>query len=301
MKTLTSSSLAKFRTCPKRYWFNYELGRVPARESDALAFGSLWHTCMEHWWSKGMAGVVAYLTEHAGGIDPVDAAKITALLGNYNPPADKFEVVGIEDEFVMPIRNPNTGRAVRHYQLAGKIDLVLHRIVDGKLWICDHKTTAREIIGFGTYWQALQLDSQMGNYCLAKDAAGFVYDAVRKPGVKLCGTDQKQAVALDITPSEAYQLRCEIGIKASPETYYQWREFTRQEHDTREAALDLWQHTKMLHECVRADRWPRNCNSCVGMYGACPYLAVCVGNATIDDEDLYRSTSSPHEELEEVE
>ena len=298
MKTLTSSSLSKFRDCPRRYFFAYELSRAPMAVSGAMSFGKTWHSCMERWWSDGgMSAVVAYLSEHAGDVDPVDASKIAALMSYYNPPRDEWEVLGIEESFCVRIGNPWGGQSMYGYRLAGKIDLVLRNRATDAIWIADHKTTSRELIGFGTFWQALQIDGQMNNYCLASDATGFVYDAVRVPQIRLCSKDQKQAALLNIQPSEAYQLRCEVDIRANPELWYQWREYPKTAHDVQEAASDLWQQVRMFHDCARAGRWPRNCNACVGMYGSCPYLPVCTGMATIDDDSMYRTKEGAHEEL----
>ena len=292
MHFLSSSRLSDFRTCPRLYYFRDVLGRHTIAVSAALAFGTLWHTVMELWWSGRDVG--AYLTEHADEIDVTDAAKITALLKCYRAPREQFDVLAVEQEFSVKIESPDAGRTFYNYRLIGRLDLVLRKHGSETIWVCDHKTTSSEIIGFGPYWQGLQIDSQMGNYCLAiralygEESTGFIYDVVRKPGIRLCGTDEKQAALLGITSAEAYSLRCENEIRKSPECTYQWREHPRVEADLLDARRDLWQQVEMVRSCDNAGRYPRNCNSCSGRYGQCEYLDVCTGRASIQDDTLFR-------------
>jgi hypothetical protein len=297
MKTVTSSSLSKFRECPRKYSYEYELMRVPVSEAGALAFGKAWHGALQGWWMHGMECAIEYLKRQADRISPQDAARLCALLTHYNPPREQFEVMGVELPFEVKIENPDGGRSFYGYRLAGKIDVLVKR--NGDLWVIDHKTTVAEIMGFGTYWQGLQIDGQMNNYCLAQGAAGFIYDVVRKPSIKLCGKDETEAKKRDITPEQAYQERCEAEIVSAPETVYQWREHHKGEGDLLEARLDLWQQVEMLRACENDNRYPRNCNSCVTKYGTCPYLDVCSGRADINDESRFRTKVAANEELQE--
>jgi hypothetical protein len=293
MQTLSSSRLSDFRTCPRLYYYRNILGRRTVSVAPTLAFGTLWHTVIEILW-KG-ENVAEYLLAHAAEIDVQDAAKIKALLMRYSPPRDQFNVLATEQEFEVKIENPDGGRAFYGYRLTGKIDLVLRCKLTHRIWVCDHKTTSSEIIGFGQFWQVLTIDGQMNNYCMAipalygEDAAGFIYDVVRKPGIRLCGTDEKQATALGITPAEAYSLRCEVEIQKVPECTYQWRETPAVESDLLDARRDLWQQVEMVRQCDNAGRYPRNCNSCCGRYRTCEYLDVCTGRASIEDDSIFRN------------
>ena len=299
--TITSSSLAKFRECPRRYWFEYELGRVTVRETAAISFGNAWHRAMEAWWIGGPEAAAKSMIEIARDIDVGSAAKIAALLAHYDPPRDEYDVIAVEDAFEVRIQNPDAGgRSFYGYRLAGKADVVLRRKETGEVWICDHKTTSSEIVGFGPYWQALQIDAQMANYCLAYNARGFIYDVVRKPGIKLCAKDKSAALEKGINPEDAYRERVEKVITDDPAVTFQWRPHLRTEEDTAEARRDLWQQVEMHRACARDGRFPRNSSACVGRYGVCPYLDVCTGRASIDDESLFRCKATRHEELAEV-
>ena len=268
-------------------------------ESPALSFGKLFHSCLEQWWKKGINEAVKYLANQVqNGLDEQTAAQVLALLAHYNPPREKFVVVDVEKQFEMKIENSVGGRAFRGYRLQGKVDLILRSIGEDKVWIVDHKTTTQEVIGFGSYWQGLQVDAQMANYCLAFDAVGFIYDVIRKPSIKLCGKDESEAKKTGICPADAYQARIELDIKEAPETWYQWREHPKTESDSIEARLDLFQHCEMHRACCADSRFPRNSNSCSGRYGTCPYLEVCAGRANIENDAMFRTKAQANEELE---
>lgn len=290
MKILTSSSLSKYRECPRRYYYEFDMRRVPASDTKPLAFGKCWHRAMEAWWLGGIKNAVETLKAGAANIEPEDSAKLCALLAHYNPAArERFDVVGTEVPFETAISNPDGGRSFYSYRLAGKVDVLMREKETGDTWILDHKTTSREICGFGTYWQALQVDGQMNNYCLAFSARGFVYDVVRKPTIRLCAKDNGDATA--------YQARCAAAIAEEPDAWYQWRECVKTNDDMAEAGRDLWQQVQMFRANDTAGRFPRNCNSCVGRYGSCPYLGVCTGRAVISDDALFRTKQDSHEEL----
>ena len=301
MKVLTSSSLSTFRDCPRKYVNQYDLGRVPIKESAALKFGKIWHSALETWWMHDLEATIEKLNEMADGITEEDAAKIAALLQFYSPPNDLYEVIGVEVPFGVKIENPvSNGRSFYGYRLAGKVDVLLKEKTTGSTWIVDHKTTTKEIIGFGPYWQNLQIDGQMNNYCLAFNARGFIYDAVKRPMIKLCGKDEKAAKDRDILPATAYQERCEAVIEEDLEVWYQWREHLKGEDDYRKARRDLWQQVEMFRSCDSAGWFPRNPNACQSLYGTCPYIDVCTDRANIDDDTLFRTKTAVHEELEET-
>jgi hypothetical protein len=50
--TITYSSVRCFQTCPKKYYYTYELGieRIDEEEREALLFGHIWHIGLEAYW-----------------------------------------------------------------------------------------------------------------------------------------------------------------------------------------------------------------------------------------------------------
>jgi hypothetical protein len=118
---------------------------------------------------------------------------------------------------------------------------------------------------------------------------------VTDPGGKLYANMRDR----DETPEE-YRLRLRTDIEENPGRYYARGTIVRLEHDEREHAFDMWQSAKMLHEAERSGFAPRNVDAC-SAFGGCSYLGVCTGQASLDDDRLFRTASGPHEELMTVE
>jgi hypothetical protein len=102
----------------------------------------------------------------------------------------------------------------------------------------------------------------------------------------------------DETPEE-YRMRLREDIAARPERYFARGEVVRLEADERDHAYDTWQVTRMMREAELAAYAPKNPDACT-QFGPCPYLPVCEGQASIDDDALYRTAETPHEELQET-
>lgn len=287
MLTLSPSQLAKFRTCPRSYHHYYVLGRQPVAGDYKLAFGTLWDDVTGVWWEHGPAAAVAWLVERADKIDAVDAAKVAALLAGYNPPRERFEFLGNQVVGLIKVKNPTTGYPMHDVTLKCVADTLLKDKATGQLVVREAKTTSRDIEGFGPYWQRLQVDGQVGAYFHAFGAETLYYDVVGRPGIKCCGTDEKAAEKTGRTAVDCYQERLENLIAENPGHFYQWREIVKTDADLTSAMADIHQSALMVRQCKRAGWFPRNSGSCVGMFGTCPYLDVCSGRASIEDDGLF--------------
>ncbi|KAF0156248.1 MAG: hypothetical protein FD189_1053 [Elusimicrobia bacterium] len=336
MQRVTTSSLACFRSCPRKYLHEYLLGRRRVTEGAPLAIGRFAHTLLEAWWSGGREAVLATLTGAARDITPEDAAKVAAMLHGYNPKLpdgrvarDNFKVAALEQTFDgIKIVNPDTSQPMRTHCLAGKVDGLLLD-AEGQKWVLEHKTTSDEIMGYGPFWQRLSIDHQISYYMLATGAVGVLYDVLRKPEFRICQIPELDATGARVvvdatgvrvlkkdgaprqtadtakgytlksraeTPDE-YQTRVVAEIEATPERYYQFRSVVKTPADILEAQADLWAQAHMLADCERANRWPRNSGACRSFFGVCEYLGVCVGSEQIDDDTLFRTKAGQNEEL----
>lgn len=115
---------------------------------------------------------------------------------------------------------------------------------------------------------------------------------VTDPGGKLYANLRES----DETPEE-YRARLQSDIAEKPDWYYARGTVVRLDADEREHAFDMWQSAKMLHEAERSGFHPRNPDACAS-FGGCAYLSVCTGQASIDDDMLFRTADAAHEELQ---
>lgn len=324
--TLSHTQLSTYRTCPRSYQYRYLVQRVPARVATSLAIGRVWDDVTGVWWEKGIDAARSWLISNADNIDPEDTAKLAGILSHYRPALDEYVYISNQASVRVQIRNPATDRPMRGVVLKCKADTLLRRRSDGTLWVREGKTTSKEIEGFGPYWARLQVDSQASWYHLAFGAEGVIYDVARKPTIKCCGTDERQAlgrlcaeaiqakgwageacwakrspakqaemlakrgVTINLPESkvlDAYQARVTESITENPSRYLQWRELPKTDQDLRQAALDLYQQARMIRESYRNNWWPRNSSSCESVYGTCRYLDVCTGRASINDDGSF--------------
>lgn len=292
---LSHSQLAVARECARKYRFKYVQLREPMHDSGSLSFGRLWHEVLERWWLHGYKVALTWLaTEGVNKLTAPDGrteavgAKLAAMLAHYRPPLERWEVNGVEQAFTIPIVNPTTGHPLRVAELYMIVDAVVTERSTGETWLVEHKTTSDDITGFGPYWQRLSLDHQVAIYLLGTGAAGVVYDVARKPGLKLCGKDEQAAQSSGDLPSNCYQRRLEAEIGANLDSYYQVREIRKTAEDLVEAQWDIYHQALLLHEQLKHGRFPRNPNACRGLYGTCPYLSVCVGDAQLEDDSMFR-------------
>lgn len=287
MEKISPSCLSTFRSCPRKYEFTYVRGRVPVAAAPALNIGLLWHKAMEVYWTAGREAAIQMLIGCAGEVDEVDVAKLVALLKHYNPPVDRYTVEGVEVEFTKQIPIPGR-RAMRGVRLFGRVDLVV-RDGSGNLLVVEHKTSgADSIMGFGSYWQRLNLDTQTSLYMVGIGVGCVLYDVVKKPGLRPSKADEALAKAHGCSVIDAYIERLSNEIAANPEEYFQFREIVKTPEDLEEALSDVRGWISALRQYRSAGFYPRNTDSCRGLFGFCPYLEVCSGSASLDDETLFR-------------
>lgn len=122
---VTMSSMKTFRSCPRKYYYRYELGYRPVDVSDALRFGTLFHKGLEVWWKT--VDLAAAFTAMAGEADAFERVKAEELLCGYDARwrDEPLTVVAVEAEFVAPLVNPATGAESKTFQLGGKIDAIV--------------------------------------------------------------------------------------------------------------------------------------------------------------------------------
>jgi len=323
LTVLSNSELRTWRLCARRHLYQYRQLRRSRKVHPALSFGTLWHLGMEHWWaatgderlSAGLAAMRSSPDVDAFALATCEMLLIayTALYGDQT-----LRTIAVEQRFEVPLLNPATGAASRTYVIGGKFDGIA---ADGdRLLVVEHKTTGADIEEGSLYWKKVQsLDSQISVYIAGAKASGYdvhaaLYDVVRKPGMKPLKATPEESRKFtkvtkanpvsrlyagqretDETPAE-YAQRVADDIAERPDRYFARAPIVRLEADEKDHAYDTWQQARMMREAELAGYAPKNPDSC-SAFGGCPYLPVCSGEATIDDESLYRTADHAHEEL----
>jgi hypothetical protein len=176
--------------------------------------------------------------------------------------------------------------------------------------VVEHKTTSSDIGPGSAYWAKLTLDTQVSAYLGAHEGVeGMLYDVIRKPGIRpykaTPPADRKYTKAgalyasqreADETPEE-FAERLRADISADPNRYYQRGVIVRLPDEAAEAARDTWLVAGSIRESMRLDAWPRNPGACDSYGRTCDYWSVCAGQAHLDDEALFRTADTAHEEL----
>ncbi len=281
MQTFSTSRIACFFSCPRKYFLHYVVGRLPLGEAAALSIGKAWHGAMERWWMEGLDAAITWLNSNAQDIDIFDCAKLAVLLEFYNPPRPG-PILAVEEPFVMKLRDPYTRRTMRGVRICG--------IVDGLFEdsILEHKTTSEDIEGFPRYWARLIIDPQISNYCLAHGRTKVWYDVVRKIQLRPSKGDEQAASGRGITVVDAFMERCRKEVSENLAKYYQFRAVTRTPDELADAQQNLCQQVEMIRSCHRAGTFPKNADACRGLYGYCEYTEVCAGSADIMDDTLFK-------------
>lgn len=129
LPVLSTSAAKSYRSCPRKYYFAYELRARPTSDADALRFGTLFHIGLETWWKTVDvdAAVGAMAARYRDlEVDPYDIVRAEELLRGYHArwSGESLEVLGVEAEFSAPLVNPDSGAASKTWTLGGRIDAI---------------------------------------------------------------------------------------------------------------------------------------------------------------------------------
>lgn len=195
---LTHSSALCLRECPRKYFYRYELGVVPAVAAKYFRIGDAIHLGRALWASglpieQAVGEALARFGEAPAGANVyrwnVDRQVVQQMLTGYawRYGADEWAVLAVESTFDFRLRNPETGRAIATTH-RGKIDGIIG-LVDRRQAVYELKTTGESIADDSKYWLRLRGDPQISIYMLAAREMGFspsvvIYDVIRKPEIE---------------------------------------------------------------------------------------------------------------------
>lgn len=305
---LTNSSLQAFKKCPRSYEYQYEKCITPAVESEALMFGKLFHNCLEEWVKNGkdMEKVISQLVMPEDIEGQYMMVKIISLLRGYDFKyhAEPYQYEYIEEQFTVPLLNPDTMAESKTFELSGKVDAIITD-ESGRFMIKETKTTSEDLSPESDYWRLLGMDTQVSGYylgaesILGKKVETCLYDVIRKPtirpkqvGKEIDAKDPKRTE----TPEE-FGKRLMDDINSRPDFYFARKEIPRSESDLSDYLFDVWNIAQSLRSYQLKQKFPRYTSSCMGMYGPCKYFAACSGQTSIEDENYYKKSDVKHKEL----
>ena len=316
---LTASRLKTARACQRLHLYEYIQGFRPARDAEALRFGTLIHLGLEAWWrgSDNRLADALQVLELAEA-DAFDLARARAMVVGYDArwlaDADLYAIVAVEARFQAPLVNPDTGRASQTWEIGGKLDVVVRELSTGRYGVVEHKTSSEDVRPGSDYWKRLRLDGQVSIYyagaqvLIGQPIDFCLYDVLSKPSLKPLkktaelkfkkdGTPYANQRLEDETP-EQFEARILEDIAADPSGYFGRSEVVRLDGEVAEAMADVWQFGRMLRENDLRGFYPRNVDACIRFGRPCPFFGVCAGEASLDDPELFRRTETTHPELD---
>ena len=309
---LTHSRMQCFKTCPRRHYFQYELGIRKDTTSTPLRMGSAFHLGRDlrakgHTRAEAIDIAVAGYEELPKWATTDDTVRewmyeretVACLLngyfwwweeGGHDADVTIVELVESEKAFELPIRNPDTGSASTTFRVAGKRDAIA-RFADNRIKVLETKTTGDDVTPGSDYWLRLRLDQQISLYMLSAqedgiDVESVVYDVVKKPTIKpyrATAAESKKytkdgklyaSMRENAETPEEWRDRLTADIQERPEYYFARREIPRLPSDLDTFRRELWQQAASVRESRNSGRWFRNTGACISPY-RCDYLDVC--------------------------
>lgn len=287
-ETLSASRMTAFLACPRKHYYQYELGLEREETAPALRFGGAFHRALEAR-ANGAGLPEAYeLAKRERRLDePIELAKLYGLLRGYyalygDAGGDRETVAEMHPECPWTLAIPHS----RTFEHVGIID-GLAVLKDGRTAVVEHKTTGEDISPAADYWTRLRFNGQLFLYVLAARANGWdvdtvVYDVIRKPAIR-----QKAGET-----AEQYGERLADDCAGRPDFYFARREVAVLDGAIAEFEIQRDAICRMLLHCKAAARraalpeqgWPRNCGgmTCRG----CEYAGFCLQCVHVDAEHL---------------
>jgi hypothetical protein len=303
---------SKFNACHRAYKIAYVDMVRPVKTSDALTFGTAMHALLEAYWG-GQESIALTGNDY-------DDVTLRCLYEGYKArweaeDAERYERVGAEFGFEVPLMNPETGGVSKTWKLAGKIDAIAKDRTTGRHIIVEHKTTSQDIGPGSDYWKKLPIDGQVSGYYVGAQSIGYevdvcLYDVIRKPTIrpykatpeenrkyKKDGTLYAGQHEFDESLGE-WKERLMADIAERPDYYFARVEVVRMESDLAEYLYDMWAVGREIADAERTGRFSRNPNAC-SVFGSCEYFDVCTGCASLQDDTLFKKIDTPNPELTE--
>lgn len=206
-------------------------------------------------------------------------AMANAYVDRWGDPLEQFEVIAVEEEFVLPILHPETGEETQ-YKYTGFRDKRVFDKQSEEFFVMDHKTSSYNLDDFGNdFWQRWTIDPQATIYALAAmqqehEFDGFLVDAVKKPRIKHKAKQTHEEYFEEL--HERIMKEPEKHIARVPWTRTDEQIMLQNEELFRVARLMKWSHKR------GEDAYYHNYQHCFSFGRSCEFLPICSGQAAPD-------------------
>ena len=138
------------------------------------------------------------------------AEAMAKLFWERYPTPSYLKTIGVEINHSVTIQDG----LLKGLVLEGTIDKLVQDTRNGNVWIRDHKSTGMKTLdvifaGFPWSTQARIYRILAENFCAkpGHKVTGFILDGIMKPGIKLCGKDEKNSKIWNCSAEDAYLRR----------------------------------------------------------------------------------------------
>ena len=210
---ITASRLNSLVSCPRKHFWQYEIGLKKDAPALALRFGSAWARGMESYWRGDLyETALARAIPEGIDLDELNCSIIASLLAayfDYYGTASQYGRMEPEVEFG-PHKIEGTD-----FMAQGKLD-ALGILKDGRGAIIEAKTTSDSINDDSDYWLRLRFNQQILHYILesrslAADVQTVYYDVTRKPAIAPKMIDDRDEHGLKIVVDAAGERQFKPG------------------------------------------------------------------------------------------
>jgi len=280
-----STKLTDYKSCARKYFYEYILGWKVDRPAQDLHFGAAWHIAREHQLLHGYGEIntafnlflAHYRDEYPEDTDSIYLPKtppavLAGLLAYYQQQSHDlldYQVAEVDGKKMTEISGtvPVDEKRVLHY----KIDAVMVNLHDMTLEAWDHKTTTEKWFQDTRWDNEFYLSIQNGTYthCLY-----CLFPIAQVKGVKFCKTGFGYLSRGSANRSQGHH----VGIRYV-EAFKNIEQMNIWLWNTLDIMDDIDRDMDRLHHCKEEDpvmmAFQQNPNSCTS-YRGCPYHDFCM-------------------------